>query len=770
MGLVAQRRHVIMVPIRRNLVRFAIVLLCAVSSPSQVHVLTANYGLDRTNANLAESRLTPTNVAPGTFGALGIFPTDGQIFAQPLYVSGVVFPSLGTRNVVFIATEHNSVYAYDADAAATPVLLWRSNLGPTVPSSLLSSNTGSYTDILPEVGILSTPTIDLTNNVIYVVAELQQRDNPVFQLHALDLSTGQERMNGPVTIAATVPGIGAGADSTGQIAFDPTQHIQRPALTLVNGAVYVAFGSHGDSGVWHGWLMSYDAANLGRQLGVFQTTPAGAGGAIWASGHGPAADDAGNIYLVTGNGNYDGTQNFAETFVKISGSAPQVTDWYTPANWQDLSDGDYDLSAGPSLIPGTHIVIGGDKGGNLYVINGDSMGNLDTGNTGATVFQAVDSFIFNFAVWGRADAAYVYVRDGDGSIKCFRVSGTTVDPTPVSGSGSTNGTARMGMTISANGSRDGILWATTGSYSDPSVPGILHAFDAANLSQELWNSGLDARDDLHGFVKFVSPTVVNGKVYAPSLGGVVVYGLLTPSGGDQPQPVVAAVENAASYAQDAISPGEMVTIFGANLGTPGGANLQLNSQGNVASILSDTEVMFDGVPAPMVYASANQVAAVVPFGVASSVSQVQVRYQGQASAPFPMPLAPTTPGLFSADSSGSGQALAVNQDGTLNSQDNPAVAGSVMVLYATGGGLTSPAVADGSVTGSTDLPQPVLPVAVKIAGQPASVLYAGGAPGVVAGVLQLNVAVPEGLTTGDAAVTLQIGSQESQAGLTVAIQ
>ncbi len=741
-------------------------------SSAQVNVLTANYGTDRTNANLQETQLTAGNVVPGSFGKLGVFPADGEIFGQPLYVSGVTIDGQGTHNVLLIATEHNTVYAYDADQAVRPVLLWHVNLGPSVPSSMLTSDTGAFTDVSPEVGILSTGVVDPQAGVVYEVAETLQKGAPVFQLHALDLSNGQERMNGPVAISATVPGTGLGSTSDGTLAFDPAQHIQRPGLLLLNGAVSVAFGSHGDSGTWHGWLMSYNASDLTKQLGAFAVTPAGQGGAIWQSGHGLAADDAGNTYFITGNGDYDGAQDFGETFVKLSGGIPKLSDWYTPATFQMLADNDYDLSAGPAFIPGTHTLIGGDKSGNLYLVNGDSMGHLDSGNA-AQIFPAVNGFIFTFAVWGRPDATYVYVREGDASMKCFRIVGGSFDPNPLSTSSLTGGGARVSMALSANGGQDGtgILWVTTGEYQDPTTPGVLHAYNASDLSHELWNSSMRPQDDLGGFVKFVSPTVVNGTVYAVSSRSVVAYGLLAGSKGGQPQPVVAAAMNAASYGVLAISPGELITIFGTNLGPANGVGLQLDATGNVATILAETQVQFDGLPAPMVYAGATQVSAIVPFGSLSNTSQVRVQYQGQTSATFPVSVAPATPGLFSADSSGSGQALATNQDGSVNSGVNPAPAGSVIVLYATGAGQTSPLLPDGSVVSADHLPVPVLPVSVQVGGQAAQVLYAGGAPGLVAGILQVNVRLPDGVGSGASVpVVLQVGDQSSQAGLTIAVK
>jgi len=485
---------------------------------AQVSVLTANYGTGRTNANLQETNLIVSNVAPGSFGKLGVFPVDGQVFAQPLYVSGLAIPNQGTHNVLFVATQHNSVYAFDADSAASPVLLWQVNLGPSLPSSMLASDLGAFTDVAPEIGILSTGVIDPGSGVLYVVAETLQNGKPAFQLHALDLATGQERMNGPGTIAATVTGT----------VFDPAQHLQRPGLLLLNGAVSFAFGSHGDSGLWHGWLMSYDAADVTHQVGVFLTTANGQGGSIWQSGRGLTADDAGNIYFVTGNGDYDGARNFGESFVKLSGSPLAVADWYTPSNWKMLTDNDYDLSAGPALIPGTHNLIGADKQGNLYLVNGDSMGHLDAGGA-AQVFQPVQTWVYNFALWPGAASTFVYVQENGGPLRCFQVGPGGFDPNPVSVSTAPlSGASRGGMTLSANGSQagTGVFWETTGGYNNPSNPGVLHAFDASDLSSELWNSGLNPQDNLNGFTKFVGPTVVNGKVYAATSNSVVVYGLL----------------------------------------------------------------------------------------------------------------------------------------------------------------------------------------------------------------------------------------------------
>ena len=754
-----------------RLLRLAVlIVLSAALSSAQVNVLTANYDLNRTNANLLETRLTPGSVAPGSFGALGSFPVDGEVFAQPLYVSGVSIGTV-THNILLVATEHNSVYAYDADQFTPPLLLWHVNLGPSVQSATLTGSTGAYYDIAPEIGIVGTGVVDPLQGVFYVVAETQQNGAIAFQMHALDLATGQERMNGPVAISASVATGGTAGIPKNSVVFDPAQHIQRPGLLLVNGAVSVGFGSHGDGGAWHGWLMQYNAADLTQQIAAFSTTASGNGGAIWQSGRGLAADDAGNIYFITGNGDYDGAHDFSESFLKLAGNTLTLSDWYTPATWQSLSDNDYDLSAGPAIVPGTHMLVGGDKSGNLYLVNGDSMGHLDITGKSAQVFGAVEGFIFTFALWGRGDNTYLYLREDDGSLDCFRIAGGAFSPLPVSSTAPMGGAARVSMALSANGATDGtgILWMISGGYQDPSNPGVLHAFDAANLSHELWNSAMSPQDSLNGFIKFVSPTVANGKVYAASSASVVVYGLLAPST-DAALPTVAAVGNAASYDPAGISPGELITIFGSNLGNAAAAGLQLDSFGTVSTLLSATQVELDGVPVPMIYASPGQVSAIVPFGLSTPTSQLSVLYQGKSSTPVSLNVLPATPGIFTADATGAGQALAANQDYTLNGPQNPAATGSVVVLYATGGGQTSPVVADGSVVSADQLPRPVLAVTAQIGGQPATVQYAGGAPGMAAGVLQINVQIPAGVAAGSSVpVTLSIGGQSSQTGVTIAV-
>lgn len=726
---------------------------------AQVNVLTANGNNDRNNSNLQETRLSPATVDPSTFGKLATFPVDGQVFSQPLVVSGLAIPGKGTRNVVFVSTMHNTVYAFDADAMSPVCILWQVNLGMPVPAQLVF---GQYGDIAFEVGILSTGVIDLNRGVLYVVAEVFERGKPVFYLHALDLATGAGRLNGPVVLSASVPGAGSGSLADGTLPFDPMQHIQRPALLLANNSVYVSFGSHGDQVPYHGWMLAYDASDLRRAAGAYVTTPDGNGGAIWQSGRGPAADRQGNIYAVTGNGDYDGVRNFGESFVKLSAAASTTLDSYTPADWKEMSDNDFDLSAGPALIPGTHTFIGADKLGNLYVIDGDAMSRPGS----AAIAAASEGSIFNFAVWSSGAAARVYMQGGREPLKCFHVTPNGINPEPVSTAANSIPFARIGLTVSANGDQEnsGILWESAGNYNDTSAPGTLLAYDASDLTRVVWSSDMNpARDRLPPVAKFVAPTVANGKVYVPSSANVVtVYGLFSPPAGEvDSTPSISTVANAASYSQNAVAPGEQVVIFGSSLGPGTPQGLPLDASGNVATALptalAGTQVLFDGVASPMIFAAAGQLKAVVPFGVSAPTALMQVQYQNLLSSPYPVTVAPAAIGIFSADASGAGQAIALNQDGGNNSPDNPAAPGSVVTLQATGA-----AVAPGS------LPQPA-PVLAFIDGQAAEVLYSGAAPGLIQGVIQVSLRIPAAAQAGVLPLLLRVGESTSQPGITLAI-
>jgi uncharacterized protein (TIGR03437 family) len=739
-------------------------------SAAQINVPTANYDNYRTNSNPNETILTPATVASG-FGKVGGFPVDGQIFAQPLYISGVQMLGVGAKNVVYVATMNDSVYAIDADAPGATSPLWQVSLGNPATTSVLPD----AMDINPRIGILSTPVIDLASQVIYVVAETFENGAPVFRLHGLSLAAGQETFNGPVVISASVPGSGA-ESVNGIVSFDPLWHLQRPGLALANGNVYVAFGSHGDAGPYHGWVMAYNASNLQQQAAVFNTTPNGSGGGIWQSGRAPAIDAAGNVYVASGNGDFDGITNLGGAMIKLAGANLSVIDWYTPVEWQYLDANDLDLgSTGGVLVsdggvPGGNLVVAGDKGGRLINLDSGAMGGIES-SAGADDFQASPAGIFQVSVWQSAQGPLLYEHDWNGPLKAYPVGTVGISATPVLQGTWTGDSLYQGMAVSSNGGTGGIVWETTGDHSQPGVPATLHAWNASDLTQELWNSGMQPGEVLGVFMKFAIPLVANGRVYVPTASNqLVIYGLLPAGGANEQGPQISAALNGASFIEDSLSPGEVVTILGANLGPASPADLALDGNGNVTNQLLGTQVFFDGVAAPLLYTSSSQVNAVVPYGVTATATQVTVQYGGLLSVPALVPVVPATPALFSFSGLGSGQALILNQDGSVNSSINPAAAGSVAVLYATGLGQTNPSGQDGVVV-SAILPVPAASISVMIGGAPAQVLYAGAAPGMVSGIFQINVQIPANAPSGsNIPVLVQAGNAVSPGGATLAIQ
>ena len=354
----------------------AAAFLISTSGWGQVSVLTQHNDSARTGANLSETALNVSNVNVSQFGKLFSRAVDGQIYAQPLVVSNVNIPGIGARNVVFVATMHNSVYAFDAEDPAVTVPYWQVNLGPSVPNQDVGSP-----DIQPEIGITATPVIDISSNTIYLVAKTKESGAYFQRLHALNLSSGQERASSPVVIGASVPGIGNG-NVGGVIIFSALKQLNRPGLLLLNGHVYVAFGSHGDHLGATGWVLGYDAATLQRTA-VFNSDPDGWLGAIWQAGQGLAADAAGFIYLMTGNGDFNyatGGHDLGMSFVKLRTPDLSVADWFTPYNYFDLNSDDLDLSgSGPLLIPGTNLVVGGGKEGVLHLLDRSNMGHFHAG-------------------------------------------------------------------------------------------------------------------------------------------------------------------------------------------------------------------------------------------------------------------------------------------------------------------------------------------------------------------------------------------------------
>lgn len=753
----------------------ALVVSAAGAVRAQVDVLTANYDINRTNANLNEGILNTNNVNPTQFGKLYTYPVDGQVYSQPLYVHALNMPGRGTLNVLYVATMHNSVYAFDADAANGTAPLWQVNLGSTVdPSSFNLAGAAPYTDILREIGILGTPAIDRGGNTIYVVNETITGGNMAFFLHALDLTTGAEKRNGPVQIQAAVEGTGWGGlgDSVnGEVVFLPADHLQRTGLLLANGSVYAGLGSHGDIPPWHGWIVAYNAADLQQQTAVFNTTPSAAGAAIWQGGRGLAADPNGEIYCSTGNGNYDGVMSWGETVLHLT-PALSVADWFTPAEYAGWTDDDLDLgSNGPILVPGTNLLIAGGKAGLVALADRTNMGHEVDADAGVLqTFQAVPDGqfdIFNTALWNRPDGPILYIWGFQDPLREFQMQNSVFNTAPLA----INSTARnalpfSGMTVSSNAfvPGSGVFWATSVSSNTLPAAGALHAFNAMDVTQELWNSDMQgSRDTLGNFTKFANPTVTDGKVYVPTDSKqVVVYGLL-------PVPGIMAVVNSASFTSSTIAPGELVTIFGNSIGPSTASGAVLDAQGKIATALGGFTVSFDGDPAPLLYASQGQVNAVVPFALAGkSTTVMRVATPSAANYTATLPVSAAAPAIFMIGTSGQGAIL--NGDYAVNSAAHPAARGAYISIYATGSGLLAPAVADGTLIPLTNPPLSAAPVSVTIGGQPATVSYQGAAPGLVAGVMQINVQVPMSVAPGTAIpVTLSVGSTMGLDTVTMAV-
>ena len=495
----------------------------AASASAQVSVLTNCYNNQRTAANLNETALTQSNVTPGSFGLLFSLPVDGQLYAQPLYVPQVAFPDGSTHNVLVLATENDTVYAFDADSAQAP--LWSNHLGTAAQGSDTQCN-----DLLPIIGITGTPVIDPATQTIYVIDMTEDSSSNFHEdLHALDLLTGQDRLTAlPIDQSITSQNGGT------TIAFDPQVHFNRPGLMLLNGVVYAGFGSHCDVGNYYGWLIGFDAQTLAPTQ-VFNTTPNGGQGAIWQSGGGVASDSQGNLYAGTGNGTADwasGGPDVGESVVKWSASL-SVLDYFTPAAADSMSGSDTDMGSTPMVIDEADgLVVSGDKGGSLRIFAQDNLGQQTPGDTGPLQTLSFSAGLFVGPVlwqaptglvlyaWSSGEHLHRYTRSG-GQFAMDSVSGSVDAP-----SGKTGGV----LTLSANGSQPGtgIIWGSVPAASSDgsSVAGSFYAFSAEDVSQDLWDSTQNPADDVGTFAKFSAPTVANGKVYLPTFSGALnVYGL-----------------------------------------------------------------------------------------------------------------------------------------------------------------------------------------------------------------------------------------------------
>jgi len=503
--------------------------LIAFALGAQMPVLMNRYDASATGANTRETRLTAANVGSPAFGKLHSYYVDGAVYAQPLYVPG-------PRNLVFIATMTDKVYAFDADRPGPPLWLrdLTNELAGVTPVPVIDITNSNDLNLVGTAGILGTPVIDPAANALFLVARTKESGHYVQRLHRLDLGSGKDQLP-PAEIEAAVPGSAKDA-VTGMVRFDPKLGNQRPALALVRGMVIVAWASHEDIEPYHGWVMAYDAATL-QQAAVFCVTPDGPMGGIWQSGRGPAIDSAGNIFFETGNGAFDGKRSFGTSLIKLSlGKAGfSVDDFFTPHDFEALNDRDADLgSTGPLLIPGTTLLVCGNKKGILYLIDSRSLGRITPKDKG--ILQSVEvkggRDLAGPAYWDGPGGPAIYLWTEADVLKAFRFNGSRLDPTPFAKGGvPSKGSPGGALTISSDGKKPGtgIVWAmlTNGKSADHgNAPGILYAYDAETLHQ-LWNSERKPdRDRLGTLVKFVPPLVAGGKVYAPSYDNAVnVYGI-----------------------------------------------------------------------------------------------------------------------------------------------------------------------------------------------------------------------------------------------------
>ena len=491
----------------------AALLTGTAAARAQVSVITQHNDNFRDGVNAGETILSPSNVTGSKFGLLFKIPVDDQVFAQPLVVASVQIAG-GTHSVLYVATANNSVYAFDANNGT---MYWHVNFGAPMSKSIASWDCN---DTLGSSGIMSTPVI--SNNSLFVVAQTYESSTSTHKLHALNLSTGAEQSGGPVQIEHSD--------------FNSFDELQRPGLLAANGNVYFSFASHCDQGSWKGLTFAYSQSNL-SQVGVFDASPADNGNGIWQSGNGAAADPAGSVYWVTGNGGWDGESNFSETMLK-SNAALGLEDWHTPSDYSSLDGGDADLTAsGPLLMMNTGLLVGGGKAGVLTVVNTADMGHLGD-STAVQNWQATSSHIHslnyfnsNLYLWGQGDYLRVY-----------NFNGTSFNEMPsFTGSVKAFGHPGASLSVSANGLSNGILWAATNSVNASdgqgawhmTLPGILYAYNVANMSLLWTNEQNSSRDDCNYYAKFTAPTIANGKVYLPSFGTaqtqsgqVCVYGLL----------------------------------------------------------------------------------------------------------------------------------------------------------------------------------------------------------------------------------------------------
>jgi len=514
------------------------------SAPLTVAPDVTNYHFDlsRDGLNAQETILTQANVNSTTFGKIGNDPVDGKVDAEPLFLANLTVGG-SMHNVLYVATEHGSVYAFDADTNAQ---LWKSSV---IPTGETTSDDHGCSQITTEIGITSTPTIDRklgTNGTIFVVGMSKDAAGKYHQrLHALDITTGAEVTGSPSEIAATFPGAGDNSQN-GTVVFDPSQYAERAALTIVNGNIYMGFTSHCDVGLYTGWLMAYSETTL-QQTQVLNVTPNGHQGSIWMSGNGVAVDSSNNMYLFDANGTFDTTMDangmpskgdFGNAMLKLTGNGQlAVTDYFETFNTTTESTNDVDLgSGGPVLLPDMtdatgkvrHLIVGAGKDKNIFLADRDNLGKFNPAASpmDSNVYQKVLGQLagLNYTTPAYFNNVVYFASDGD-TLKAFPMTNARLATTPSSVSTATFAHPGSTPAVSANGTQNGIVWAVESALT---APGVLHAYDPTNLQHEFYNSNqaANARDAFGNGNKFITPLVVNGKVYIGTQNSVAIFGLL----------------------------------------------------------------------------------------------------------------------------------------------------------------------------------------------------------------------------------------------------
>jgi hypothetical protein len=506
-----------------------------VNSPvgGNVNVLTYHNDNGRTGQNLNETTLTTSNVKSATFGKLGFLSVDGLVDGEPLYVSNLTVAG-ASHNVVFVVTEHDSVYAFDADSLAQ---VWKVTV---LGANETPSDDRGCGQVTPEIGITSTPVIDPnhgTHGTIFVVAMSKDNSGNYHQrLHALDLTTGSEESGSPTTILANFSGHGANTS------FDPKQYKERAGLLLLNGVIYTGWASHCDGGSYQGWAMGYSESTL-QQASAIDLTPNGNDGAIWMAGAGLATDTTGNIYFLDANGTFDDTLDangfpdkgdFGNAFIKLStsGNSLNVADYFNMHNTDAESNADEDLGSGGAMVlPDVkdntgntwHLAVGAGKDSHIYVVNRDMMGKFNTNNDNA-IYQEISSNGLSGGVYAMPaffNNTVYYGAVGD-TLKAFSISNAKLTTPAASHSSTSFGYPGTTPSISANGTSNAIVWAVENNGG-----GVLHAYDATNLANELYNSNQAAAGRDHfSDNKFITPMIANGKVFVGTPIGIIVFGLL----------------------------------------------------------------------------------------------------------------------------------------------------------------------------------------------------------------------------------------------------